>query len=81
VRLLVHVLPHDWQAERAGCKNKRALGELVSNGSVPGPVGDVGGSPVGWTSLGPGEEANGLLRAANVLPAGTLASPLPARDG
>jgi hypothetical protein len=77
----VHVLPHDRQAERTGCKNKRALGGLVSSGVVPGLAGYLGGSPAGQISLGHGEEANRLLRAANVPPARTLASHLQARGG
>jgi hypothetical protein len=61
------------QSGLATGKNKRPC-ELVSSGVVPGLAGCLGGSPVSWISLA-GEEANGSLRAANVLPAGTLASP------
>jgi hypothetical protein len=69
------------QSGLAAGKNKRALGGLVSSGVVPGLAGYLGSSPVGQISLGHGEEANGLLRAANVPPARTLASHLQARGG
>src|SRR5215510_9700542 len=40
----------------AGADNKQALCELVNNGVMPGLVGYLGDSPVGWISLGPREE-------------------------
>jgi GNAT superfamily N-acetyltransferase len=36
-----------------GAENKPQLRRLVDEGTVPGLVGYLGGSPVGWISLGP----------------------------
>ena len=52
----------------AGGKNKRALCELVSDGVVPGLVGYLGGSPVGWISLGPREDYLKLRRSPIMKP-------------
>jgi GNAT superfamily N-acetyltransferase len=52
----------------AAGKNKRALCELVSDGVVPGLVGYVGDSPVGWISLGPREDYLKLRRSPIMKP-------------
>ena len=49
----------------AGRENKRALCELVSSGGVPGLVGYLDGSPVGWISLGPREDYLKLRRSGH----------------
>src|SRR6266516_4291885 len=50
----------------AGSRNKRALCELVSSGGVPGLVGYLDGSPVGWISLGLLEAAMDFARDRGV---------------
>jgi GNAT superfamily N-acetyltransferase len=52
----------------AGANNKRALCDLVNRGVVPGLVGYVDGSPVGWISLGPREEYLKLRRSPIMKP-------------
>jgi len=52
----------------AGSKNKRALCELVGSGGVPGLVGYLDGSPVGWISLGPREDYLKLRRSPVMKP-------------
>lgn len=39
-----------------GDANRRALKALVDRGYVPGLVGCEDGKPVGWVSIGPGED-------------------------
>lgn len=48
--------------------NKAALHGLVCDGVVPGLVGYVDGSPVGWISLGPREEYAKLRRSPVMKP-------------
>jgi GNAT superfamily N-acetyltransferase len=52
----------------AGASNKRELCDLVNRGVVPGLVGYVDGSPVGWISLGPREEYLKLRRSPIMKP-------------
>jgi GNAT superfamily N-acetyltransferase len=52
----------------AAGRNKRALCDLVSSGVVPGLVGYLGGSPVGWISLGPREDYLKLRRSPIMKP-------------
>ena len=52
----------------AADKNKRALCELVSSGVVPGLVGYLGASPIGWISLGPREDYLKLRRSPIMKP-------------
>lgn len=47
---------------------KQALCDLVDAGTVPGLVGYVDGSPVGWISLGPREEYEKLRRSPVMKP-------------
>jgi GNAT superfamily N-acetyltransferase len=47
----------------SGSSNKQELRALVRSGTVPGPVGYVDGSPVGWISLGPREHYRKLERS------------------
>ena len=68
------------QSGLAAGKNKWGPGSAGQERCCAGLVGYLGRQP-GLDRPGPGEEANGPLRAANVLPAGTLASPLRAVTG
>ena len=52
----------------AGAQNKQALCDLVSAGIVPGLVGYLDGSPVGWISLGPREDYLKLRRSPIMKP-------------
>ena len=52
----------------AAAENKRALCDLVSSGGVPGLVGYLDGSPVGWISLGPREDYLKLRRSPIMKP-------------
>ena len=52
----------------AADRNKQALCELVSSGVVPGLVGYLHGSPVGWISLGPREDYQKLRRSPIMKP-------------
>lgn len=52
----------------AGAQNKQALCDLVSGGTVPGLVGYLGDSPVGWISLGPREDYLKLRRSPIMKP-------------
>jgi GNAT superfamily N-acetyltransferase len=52
----------------AADRNKRALCGLVNSGVVPGLVGYLGGSPVGWISLGPREDYLKLRRSPIMKP-------------
>src|SRR6478672_7125444 len=52
----------------AADRNKRSLCDLVSSGVVPGLVGYLGGSPVGWISLGPREDYLKLRRSPIMKP-------------
>ncbi len=52
----------------AADRNKQALCGLVNSGVVPGLVGYLGGSPVGWISLGPREEYLKLRRSPIMKP-------------
>lgn len=52
----------------AGAQNKRALCDLMSGGTVPGLVGYLGDSPVGWISLGPREDYLKLRRSPIMKP-------------
>src|SRR5262249_54603080 len=52
----------------AARRNKRALCELVGSGVVPGLVGYLGDSPVGWISLGPREDYLKLRRSPVMKP-------------
>jgi len=52
----------------AADRNKRALCELVGSGVVPGLVGYLGDSPVGWISLGPREDYLKLRRSPVMKP-------------
>jgi GNAT superfamily N-acetyltransferase len=49
-------------------ENKPQLRRLVAEGTVPGLVGYLGGSPVGWISLGPREEYLKLQRSPIMKP-------------
>jgi GNAT superfamily N-acetyltransferase len=49
-------------------RNKRSLRGLVGSGVVPGLVGYLGGSPVGWISLGPREDYLKLRRSPIMKP-------------
>lgn len=53
---------------KAGPDNKRALCELVEAGTVPGLVGYLDGTPVGWISLGPRGEYPKLARSRIMKP-------------
>ena len=48
--------------------NKEQLMQLVRSGDVPGLVGYVDGTPVGWISLGPREEYRKLARSRIMKP-------------
>jgi GNAT superfamily N-acetyltransferase len=52
----------------AAAENKRALCDLVNGGGVPGLVGYLDGSPVGWISLGPREDYFKLRRSPIMKP-------------
>ncbi len=52
----------------AGARNKQALCDLVSSGIVPGLVGYLGDSPVGWITLGPREDYLKLRRSPIMKP-------------
>ena len=52
----------------AGAENKRQLCELVEGGTVPGLVGYLDGTPVGWISLGPREDYLKLARSRIMKP-------------
>lgn len=52
----------------AGAENRRQLCELVDDGVVPGLVGYLDGSPVGWISLGPREDYLKLRRSRIMKP-------------
>jgi len=52
----------------AADKNKRALCELVGSSVVPGLVGYLGASPIGWISLGPREDYLKLRRSPIMKP-------------
>ncbi len=52
----------------AGVENKRQLRGLVDDGVVPGLVGYLDGSPVGWISLGPREQYAKLRRSPIMKP-------------
>lgn len=56
------------QSGLAADRNKRSLCDLVSSGVVPGLVGYLGGSPVGWISLGPREDYLKLRRSPIMKP-------------
>jgi GNAT superfamily N-acetyltransferase len=49
-------------------ENKQAMHELVSSGCVPGLLGYLDGSPVGWISLGPREDYLKLRRSPVMKP-------------
>ena len=51
-----------------GTENKSQLRRLVDEGTVPGLVGYLGGSPVGWISLGPRGEYLKLQRSPIMKP-------------
>jgi GNAT superfamily N-acetyltransferase len=51
-----------------GAENKPQLRRLVDEGTVPGLVGYLGGSSVGWVSLGPREEYLKLQRSPIMKP-------------
>ncbi|MGN6578257.1 MAG: GNAT family N-acetyltransferase [Nocardioides sp.] len=55
-------------ARAAGAGNKQALCDLVDGGTVPGLVGYLDGSPVGWISLGPREDYLKLARSRIMKP-------------
>src|SRR5215472_3136173 len=52
----------------AAGENRRALCDLVNGGGVPGLVGYLGGTPVGWISLGPREDYLRLRRSPVMKP-------------
>jgi GNAT superfamily N-acetyltransferase len=52
----------------AGAESKLALCDLVNRGIVPGLIGYLEGSPVGWISLGPREEYLRLRRSPIMKP-------------
>jgi GNAT superfamily N-acetyltransferase len=56
------------QATASKADNKGQLRELVDGGTVPGLVGYLGGSPVGWISLGPREDYLKLQRSPVMKP-------------
>jgi GNAT superfamily N-acetyltransferase len=51
-----------------GAENKPQLRRLVDEGTVPGLVGYLGGSPVGWISLGPRADYLKLQRSPIMKP-------------
>jgi GNAT superfamily N-acetyltransferase len=52
----------------AGAQNKQAMCDLVSGGTMPGLVGYLGDTPVGWISLGPREDYLKLRRSPIMKP-------------
>jgi GNAT superfamily N-acetyltransferase len=54
--------------ELTSADNKQALCELVGGGVVPGLIGYLGASPVGWISLGPREDYLKLRRSPIMKP-------------
>jgi hypothetical protein len=54
--------------ELNGAENKPQLRRLVDEGTVPGLVGYLGGSPVGWISLGPRADYRKLQRSPIMKP-------------
>ncbi|MEP6666895.1 MAG: GNAT family N-acetyltransferase [Nocardioidaceae bacterium] len=52
----------------AGDDNKQQLCDLVEGGTVPGLVGYLDGSPMGWISLGPREDYFKLRRSPIMKP-------------
>jgi GNAT superfamily N-acetyltransferase len=55
-------------SQAAGKDNQQALCDLVDGGTVPGLVGYLAGSPVGWISLGPREDYPKLARSRIMKP-------------
>ncbi len=53
---------------KAGDHHKQQLCDLVDAGTVPGLVGYLDGSPVGWISLGPREDYHKLRRSPIMKP-------------
>ena len=56
----------------AGVENKQALCAVVSDGEVPGLVGYLDRSPVGWISLGPRTDYEKLQRSRVMKPVDDL---------
>jgi GNAT superfamily N-acetyltransferase len=55
-------------SQAAGEANRQELCDLVDGGTVPGLVGYLAGSPVGWISLGPREDYLKLARSRIMKP-------------
>jgi GNAT superfamily N-acetyltransferase len=57
-----------WAGQNQAAGNKQALRDLVDEGTVPGLLGYLDGSPVGWISLGPRAEYHKLRRSPIMKP-------------
>jgi GNAT superfamily N-acetyltransferase len=60
--------PADGDIKQPAQRNKQTLCDLVNGGIVPGLIGYLDGSPVGWISLGPREDYLKLRRSPVMKP-------------